>query len=159
MCKIPLSQGKEAIVDEDDYCRLSVHKWSFNLKTRGMGYAQRSQHIKLGFKKYKTKTIYMHREILLTDKEVDHINGNTLDNRKENLRVADRTQQSQNTASRKNSSSKYVGIHTHKLTGKWRAQIKVNGKVKSLGLFSSEESAHLARIKFLEINNLDRFRR
>ena len=101
----------------------------------------------------------MHREILLTDKEVDHINGNTLDNRKENLRVADRTQQSQNTASRKNSSSKYVGIHTHKLTGKWRAQIRVNGKVKSLGLFSSEESAHLARVKFLEINNLDRFRR
>jgi len=157
---IKLTQGLEAIVDEDDYERLSKYNWCFNSKnSSGHGYAQRGAHVRLGFKKYKSETLYMHREILNTDQEVDHINGNTLDNRKENLRVADRTQQSQNTSSRKNSTSKYVGVHIHKLTGKWRAQIKVDNKVKSLGLFSSQEEAFNARVKYIEENHLERFRR
>ena len=101
----------------------------------------------------------MHREILKTDQEVDHINGNTLDNRKENLRPANRRQQSQNTRSRKNSTSIYVGVHLHRLTGKWRSQIKVDGKIKSLGLFNSPEEARDARNKFIEENALKWHRR
>lgn len=159
MPTIGLSQGKHVLVDEDDYIRLSQHKWCFNQKAHGVGYAQRNQHIKLGYKQYKTKTVYMHREILNTELEVDHINGDTLDNRKENLRVADRIQQSQNTSSRKHSSSQYVGVHLHKLTGKWRSQIKLSGKTVSLGLFDSEEKAYNARVEFIVQNNLERFKR
>ena len=156
---IELTQGKQATVDDDDYERLSKYKWCFNLKRHGKGYAQRNEHVKIEYKKYKTKTIYMHREILNTDQEVDHKNGNTLDNRKENLRPANRTQQSQNTSSRKNSSSKYVGVHIHKLTGKWRSQIKVGDKIKSLGLFPTQEEAFNARIKYVEENDLQWFKR
>ena len=157
---ILLTKGKVSIVDDDDYEWLSEYKWCFNLKNlNGHGYAQRGQHIKVGFKKYKNKTVYMHREILKTDQEVDHINGNTLDNRKENLRPANRRQQSQNTRSRKNSTSIYVGVHLHRLTGKWRSQIKVDGKIKSLGLFNSPEEARDARNKFIEENALKWHRR
>jgi hypothetical protein len=160
MKKIPLTQNKTAVVDDESFDLLSKHKWCFNDKNgKGHGYAQRSQHIKLGFKKYTSKTIYMHRSILDTDLEVDHINGDTLDNRKENLRAANRTQQTRNTSSRKGSTSSFVGVHFHKLTGKWRSQIKIDGKIRSLGLFASQEEANNARIKFIEENALERFRR
>ena len=149
-----------ALVDENCYDDLSKYKWCFNSKNdNGHGYAQRSQHVKLGFKQYTNKTVYMHREILDTDQEVDHINGNTLDNRKENLRIANRTQQLQNKASHRNSSSKYVGVHIHRLTGKWRSQIMVEGKRIDLGLFSSPKEASNARTQYLETNKLNRFRR
>ena len=101
----------------------------------------------------------MHREVLDTKLEVDHINGNTLDNRKQNLRSANRQQQTQNSGSRKNSSSKYVGVHIHKMTGKWRSQIRTKDKRIDLGLFHTQEEARDARISFLEKNNLERFRR
>lgn len=157
---IPLTQGKEALVDDEDYDRLAAYKWHFNKKNkRGNGYAQRSKHVKLGVNSYSTKTIYLHGEILRTDEEVDHINGNTLDCRKSNLRPANRTQQMQNTRSRSGSSSGYVGVHIHKLTGKWRAQIRIGGKTKSLGLFQSEELAYQARMSYITLNGLDRFRR
>lgn len=160
MKTIPLTQGKEAMVDDEDYDRLAAHKWHFNKKNkRGYGCAQRSKYIKLGVNSYKSQTVYLHREVLNTNEEVDHIDGNTLDCRKHNLRPANRIQQTQNTSSRVGSSSKYVGVHMHKLTGKWRAQIQVDGKVKSLGLFSTEELAHSARTRYIESNGLDRFRR
>jgi hypothetical protein len=157
--EIELTQGKFAIVDDEDYQRLLEHSWCFNMKSGTNGYAQRGQHLYLGFKTYKSKTIYMHTEILGIEQEIDHINGDTLDNRKENLRPSNRTQQTRNTSSRKNSSSKYVGVHLHKLTGKWRSQIKVDGKVKSLGLFASQEEAYSARIRYIEQNQLDGFKR
>ena len=156
---IHLTQGKEALVDDDDYARLSAYKWQFNTKNKnGHGYAQRSQHVKLGYKKYTNKTVYMHREILVTDLEVDHINGNTLDNRKQNLRPVNRILQTRNTSSRRNSTSKYVGVHLHRLTGKWRSQIKISGKRVDLGLFNTEEAAFLARKKYIEDNNLKGFK-
>jgi hypothetical protein len=64
---IELSQGKHAMVDDDDYERLSAYSWCFNLKKLGHGYAQRNKHVKLGYKRYTTKTIYMHSFILDTD--------------------------------------------------------------------------------------------
>lgn len=158
--EIGLSQGKVTLVDEEDFDALNEYSWCFNVKDgKEHGYAQRSQHIKVSYKKYRTKVIYMHREILKTDQEVDHINGDTLDNRKENLRPSNRIMQARNSASRENSTSKFVGVHLHKLTGKWRSQIKINGKIKSLGLFSSPEDARDAREKFINENNLEWFRR
>lgn len=156
---IKLTKGKVAIVDEDDYKRLSVFKWHFGQKNKnGFGYAQRRTRVSESNDR-KTRIISMHQEILKTDLEVDHKNSNTLDNRKENLRPATRSQQMQNTSSRKNSSSKYVGVHIHKLTGKWRSQIRIEGKVKSIGLFRTQEEARIARSKFIEVNNLERFKR
>lgn len=159
MKEIPLSQGKVAIVDDDDFEKLSSYKWLYNEKKPGHGYAQRGQHVRDGFRKYSKKTLYMHREILGCGEEIDHINGNTLDNRKENLRPSNRLMQTRNRASRNGSTSKFAGVHLHKLTGKWRAQIKIDGKIKSLGLHATQEEAYMARTKFIEENQLDWFRR
>jgi len=140
---IKLTQGKEVNVDLEDYEELSKYKWHYNEKKIGCGYAQRSKHVNLGKNKYGCETIYMHREILKTNKQVDHINNNTLDNRRCNLRECTQLENTRNTSSRKGSSSKYLGVHLHKQSGKWRVQIKINGKKKSLGLHTTELAAAL----------------
>ncbi|MFZ2146955.1 MAG: HNH endonuclease signature motif containing protein [Sedimentisphaerales bacterium] len=94
MITIPLTQNLWAIVDITDYEELSKHKWfakktTIKTYTYGSYYAARSKKVD-----GKVKTIYMHREITNCpdDKEVDHINRNTLDNRRENLRVSTRAE-------------------------------------------------------------------
>lgn len=94
MITIPLTQNLRATVDITDYEELSKHKW-FAKKTTaksypyGSYYAAKSKRVD-----GKMKTIYMHREITNCpdDKEVDHINSDTLDNRKVNLRICTRVE-------------------------------------------------------------------
>jgi len=73
---------------------------------------------------------------------VDHINDNKLDNRAENLQIV--TQRFNVYKTQGNYSSKYKGVYRDKYAKKWRAQIKINGKKKYLGLFDCELKAHLA---------------
>ena len=75
---------------------------------------------------------------------VDHINGNTLDNRKCNLRQITQSQNTLNRSSKK-SSSKYIGVYYHKITKKWAATISIDGKSIYLGIFDREQDAALAR--------------
>ena len=79
--KFKLSQEKFAIVDNEDYIKLNKITWYYDYRKYG-GYAKHSD-------KKNNTSIYMHRIILNSknDKFVDHINGNTLDNRKINLRI------------------------------------------------------------------------
>lgn len=158
MKKLKLTQNKFALVDDEDFEFLNQMKWFFNLKNKqSSGYAQRNKY--LGSKKY--KTVYMHREIMKArdGQEVDHINGNSLDNRKSNLRLVSHAINMRNRKSVPNTTSIYVGVHLHKLTQKWRAQIKINNKVVSLGLFKTQELAREARDQFIEENKLIGFRR
>lgn len=76
---------------------------------------------------------------------VDHRNGDTLDNRRENLRVCTPKQNLQNRKSEKGSSSRYIGVHWHTPPGKWLATINPNKQNYSLGHFDSEEDAAIAR--------------
>jgi len=69
---IKLSQGREAIVDDDDYERLSQYKWHYNEKKPGHGYAQRTSSAKERRDNGCRNTIYMHIEVLKTDQEIDH---------------------------------------------------------------------------------------
>ena len=80
--------------------------------------------------------IHFSRAILKTDQFVDHINHNTLDNRKKNLRIVTKSQNQMN--------SNYKGVD-HKKNGRWRARIKINGKNIDLGEYVFEEEALLAR--------------
>lgn len=73
--------------------------------------------------------------------EIDHINGEPSDNRWENLREADRSQNSWNTRKRRNG---LKGAFFHKASGLWKSAIRNRGKVVSLGYFKSEEEAHAA---------------
>tara|TARA_R110002153_G_scaffold187391_1_gene340430 strand:- start:324 stop:803 length:480 start_codon:yes stop_codon:yes gene_type:complete len=72
---------------------------------------------------------------------IDHININPLDNRIENLRILNASQNSRNIKKKQNCSSKYIGVCWDKLGNKWRARIEINGKKKSIGQFDTEEEA------------------
>jgi hypothetical protein len=131
--QIQLTQGKFALVDDEDYCDLSQYKWS--LAT--CGYAQRGTSPK----------IYMHRQIMNapTGMEVDHINGNRADNRKSNLRLCSHQQNLQARPRFKNNSSGFRGVNYEKKGLKhWRARIELNGKKIDLGLYIDPRDAAIA---------------
>ena len=137
--RIPLTQGKYALVDPEDYQRLSKYKWHAN-KAKNTYYAVRRIHVG----KNKWKHIKMHREILRppTHLYVDHINHHGLDNRKANLRTATHRQNAYNRIHfRRNPSSKYKGVSFKKRTKKWQVQIRYDGKSKFIGSFDSEIEA------------------
>lgn len=79
--------------------------------------------------------------------EVDHANGNRLDNRRGNLRPATRSQNMQNTKTPTTNTSGLRGAFWHKKTGRWTSSINVNGRQKYLGLFDTREEAHAAYCK------------
>jgi DNA polymerase-1 len=139
-CRIPLTQGKYAIVDPDDYRRLSKYKW-YVVGRPGSQYAVRSHTTKNA----KRSAIYMHREVIKAPDDffADHINRNSLDNRKANLRPATRAQNVQNrTKFRKGKySSKYKGVTWNCGHRLWQVDIKFNGNHIFLGSFESEVRA------------------
>jgi len=142
--KIPLTQGKYAIVDPEDYEELSKYKW-FAIRSKRGFYAARS----VGTNRHgaKQKTVRMHQVILKppAGKFVDHINHNGLDNRKSNLRICTMQQNSWNMRKhRGNCSSKYKGVTWHKSEGKWQTRITCNGKSFSIGYFDDEKAAAMA---------------
>ena len=135
MKRIPLiTQGYEAIVDDEDHKNLSQHKW---YRIKG-GYAISRIEIN-GEEKF----IYMHREIMKPSDgmEVDHINGKKLDNRRCNLRICERWQNNGNQKKRKGGSSKFKGVYRHTQTGKWCAYIHKKDKAYYLGCFVNEYEA------------------
>ncbi len=142
MKKIPLTKGKFAAVDDDDFDFLSQWKWCID----SGGYAVRSTHIGYFDGKKKTKRVWMHRVINKTEDsmDTDHINGDRLDNRKLNLRSASRSQNHMNRKSRPGSVSKYKGVYLDKRFGNWVAQIRLNNKGVHIGSFKTEEEAAIA---------------
>lgn len=149
MKQIKLSQGKVALVDDEDYEELNKYKW-YSYKGGNTFYAGRNFN-----SNGKQKTIKMHRIIMNTPKEMetDHIDGNGLNNQKSNLRIVTHRQNGQN--KRINKSSRFVGVCWNEINNKWRAQIKINKKHKSLGVFDTELEAHNAyQNKLKEINEL-----
>jgi hypothetical protein len=135
MKKIALTQGQFAIVDDEYFEELNKFSWCL-YKDHNTCYAKR----KLPAIDGKKITLAMHRYILgLTDSKifVDHINGNGLDNRRENLRVCTNSENLRNRSKQKNNSSGFKGVSWHKASQKYSAQIKginINGK-KHLGLY------------------------
>ena len=88
---------------------------------------------------------------------IDHINRDILDNRVENLRWANRSQQEANKNKRQNTSSKYKGVCFHKHTKKWYSQITIDNKKKNLGLFLTEIEAFDCRQNYIINNHLEQF--
>lgn len=148
MKQIELTQGKFAIVDDCDYLELNNFKWHAHKKD-GQFYAVRSLKRNNG----KQKSAKMHRQIMgVLDSccQIDHRDGNTLDNRRRNLRACTSLQNSQNRKPHKNSSSIFKGVGLVKITGKWRAQIMHRGKKFYLGSFCNETDAAKAYDKAAE---------
>ena len=125
---IPLTQGKFAIVDDEDYDYLMQWKWFAHCR-HGIWYA------KSGPKGL------MHRLIMNAPAgvEIDHINHIGLDNRKSNLRLCSHTENLQNQRPTKGCSSKYKGVHRH--GKKWEARITHNKKRMHIGYCECEIEA------------------
>jgi hypothetical protein len=77
--------------------------------------------------------------------QIDHINGDTSDNRIANLRVVSRTENGRNAAIPSHNTSGHIGVYWHKRCGKWLAQIKVDGRDIHLGRFVAKADAIAAR--------------
>lgn len=140
MKEIPLTKNMTAIVDDEDFESISKFKWCYD----HTGYAVRT----FGPRK-KQKKVSMHREIMNADFGVicDHINGNKLDNRRENLRKCSARQNSQNRKKRKDAhGSLFKGVSVRMMArGKvFSARIKIGKLNKRLGSFQSEIDAALA---------------
>jgi len=135
MREIKTTQGFSAMVDNEDFDSLSAYKWHVNVGSDTM-YAVCTER-KNGIR----TSIKMHRLILgLKNSEIcDHIDGNGLNNQKENLRIATKSQNNAN--KRATGLSKYLGVSLHKGSNKWRGQIKKNRKITHLGYFTEEEDA------------------
>lgn len=137
---IPLTQNKWALVDEGDFAWLSRHNWCFVAGRQGSsGYTQTNQRLPDGG----YKRISMHRLISGSSGQVDHVNGNGLDNRRQNLRIANDTENRRNSKVYRSNKSGYKGVSYFKPLSRWRAYISLNKKQVHLGLFdTSEEAAH-----------------
>ena len=106
------------------------------------------------------KTISVHRLVAIaflgkSKLYVNHISGNKLDNRIENLEfVNQRENISHNKSTKKNKTSKFIGVSFDKKNNKWMSVIQLNGKSKNLGRFENELDAHNAYLKELEENGI-----
>jgi hypothetical protein len=138
MKKIPLTQGKFALVDDEDFAELSKVKWCVS----HYGYATRNFPSKKGGR----RILYMHRVILKAKmkEQCDHINMNGLDNRRENLRICTRSENKHNSQKYSNNTSGFKGVTLDKRCGRFVANIKVNSRRIYLGSFAEKSEAALA---------------
>ncbi len=144
MKKIPLARWLYALIDDEDFERVSEYKWSIST-SRGYNYPHTPIRVE-----GKIKYIKMHRFIMSAGRGmiVDHKNKDTLDNRKCNLRLCTEAENMRNRAKSKVNSSGYKGVryfpwnnHTNK---PWRAQLGFNRKHIFIGYFATKEEAALA---------------
>ena len=139
MKEISLTKGKVALVDDADYEFLSRFKWCAHAITNTFFASRRPTKL--------FKHELMHRAILSPipkGLEVDHIDGNSLNNQKSNLRPCTRSQNQWNSRLNSNNTSGVKGVSWYKKRSLWVAHIGVLGKRKTLGYFDEKEAAALA---------------
>lgn len=130
--EIAITRGLATLVDDDLYEELNRRKWCVKVGQQTV-YACRG-----------IPRVTMHRQIMnaLPGQQVDHINHNGLDNRRENLRICTAAENQQNARKTKHpKSSRYKGVHWSRGREKWRAMIRMGGRLKHLGYFDSEIDA------------------
>jgi HNH endonuclease/AP2 domain len=130
------SNGVEFTIDEEDFEKVSKYQWNCSPQ----GYIRRTVWLD---NKTRCETLSLHRFLLSAPKEkiVDHINGDVTDNRKCNLRLANKHENVRNSKPPITNKSGYKGVSLRKESGKWRAQIRVDGRPVNLGHFDNEHDA------------------
>jgi hypothetical protein len=136
--RINLGEGEWTALDQEDYYRFGNIKWNIDGK-KSKYYAVSNVKIEPG----RTKEIRLHREIMNAPAGalIDHRNGDSLDNRRANLRLATHSQNNCNRSKKPNTSSRFIGVSFDKSRNRWRACIKHHGKSIFLGYFDSEVEA------------------
>lgn len=141
MKKIKLTQGRFALVDDEDFEWLNQWKWSFSgHKGRKHGYAVRR--IYPNGRYQKGIVMLMHRFIMdpPANMEVDHVDRNTTNCQRHNLRICSRFENMRNTSKRENRSG-FRGVYWYQSPKSWGARIVMNKKHIFLGLFENKEDA------------------
>ncbi len=135
--KLTGKSGKYFLIDVEDWDKISMYKWTYIPDSP-------SGHV---YTKFGKQTIYLHRFLLNPSLgvEVDHLNGDGLDNRRSNLRLCTRRQNSFNKSKLSTNTSGYTGIGWSKHAEKWRAEIQVDKKNIYLGYYKNIQGAWLAR--------------
>lgn len=135
MREIPVGKARVALVDNEDYERISVHRW-FEHKRKHTVYAGRVE---------KRKTLYMHREIMGLNGDdprvPDHSDDNGLNNQKYNLSLCTQGENVARGRKRSNCSSRFKGVSFYTSRNKYEAYISINKKRKRIGYFESEIEA------------------
>jgi hypothetical protein len=132
---IPLTQGQFVLVDDNDFERVNAFKWhAAYFEAQRSFYAKRAV-----WRDGKYRTLFLHRFLMGEPQgmEVDHRNGDTLDCRRKNLRVATKAQNRRNQGKNIKNKSGYKGVWWNKRCGAWRAEISIDDIGKNLGHFAS----------------------
>lgn len=137
------------LLDEEDYLRIKGLLWyEWKLPKQNTSYVR---------KKIDGTQILLHRLIMACPDHliVDHINGDGLDNRKENLRIVTKSQNNYNSASSPNNTSKYKGVYWKADRSKWgaRARCILTKSSVHIGYYNTEQEAALAYNRYCRINN------
>lgn len=134
-----LSRGLVTLVDDDVYAWTSQWKWTSFFSGSAFYAARRGP-------RPRQEVIYLHRVIMDAPKgmDVDHINGDGLDNRRCNLRLATHSENMRNKSMQSNNTSGFKGVSWHKQNKKWTVTISTSGKDVYLGLFGNLEEAAVA---------------
>lgn len=138
--QIELTQGKVTLVSREDFDEISKYQWYAKPQYKRVLYAYRQSVYIDG----KQRSVSMARQIMgfPDGMQVDHINGDTLDNRRCNLRLATPAQNGRNRGKYPNNTSGFKGAFYH--YGRWQAGIRVDGKLMYLGTYNTPEEAHAA---------------
>lgn len=135
-----------AIVDDEDAQRCARY-WRMH-----KGYPHTKVYAGKVDGRSKWRDVPMHRFILgegnLVGLEVDHVNRNRLDCRRANLRPATRKQNTQNVGPQARNVSGLRGVHWDKANGRWKAAVRVDGRLHALGYFDTAEAAHAVAASF-----------
>ncbi len=137
---IPLTQGYETVINVSD---LPVAE-GFNWRVAKIG--RSTYALRINPLDPKRGSIRLHRAIMGEPEglEVDHIDGDGLNNRRENLRLATRAENMRNRKTPSNNTSGFKGVIRVEWRKKWQARIVLNGKRKQLGYFDTPQDAHKA---------------
>ncbi len=143
---IPLTKGYNAVVDAEEYVFFNKMDWfALTAKKSKVVYA-RSYDLKT------RKPVLMHKMIYPQWEEVDHIDGDGLNNRKNNLRESTHSENMANRGMNSNNTSGYKGAYFHKISKCWYSAIKINGKMLYLGICKDVvEAARRYDVKAIEL--------
>jgi hypothetical protein len=138
MQTIPLSQGRIALIDDEDVAIVSQYRW----------HAIRQETLRAAPRWYaganiRNRTVLLH-QIVSGAPGVDHIDGDGLNNQKHNLRAASKSQNAANAQKRSGTTSRYKGVSKDKRRGDWKAEISCGGTRHWLGYYMREEEAAMA---------------